>query len=86
MEDRDRDRVAAGGVAAVPGGVLFGEQTVASLGEGIRRFESTRFEPLALRKLAEPFATERFDRQIQAAFDRGYAEWRAGAPAPSKQR
>ncbi|HEY3215462.1 MAG TPA: glycosyltransferase [Candidatus Eisenbacteria bacterium] len=82
-------RVAAGGVSRVPGGVLFGTQSVERLIEAMRLFESLSFEPAALASLAQPFAAEAFDRRFQAAFERGYREWavaagdrRSGLPAP----
>jgi len=64
-------RVAAGGVARVPGGVLFGAQTAAGLAEAIAFFEHERFDPVELRALALPFAAEEFDRLFRAAFARG---------------
>jgi glycosyltransferase involved in cell wall biosynthesis len=69
-------RVAAGGVARVPGGVLFGTQSAAGLAEAIEAFERERFEPAALRVLALPFASAEFDRRFHAAFERGLAAWR----------
>jgi len=74
-------RVAAGGEAVVPGGVLFGEQTVGGLCRAIQLLEARRFERSALRPLAGPFSAERFDREFRAAFEDGYARWRAGAKA-----
>lgn len=83
----DLARVARGGIAAVPGGVLFGEPSAACLIAAIGQLESTPFDPAALRARAEPFAPERFDREFTAAFDQAYASWaagpRAGAPAGS---
>ena len=72
-------RAAAGGVERVPGGVLFGTQTVEGLVEAMRLAERERFDPAALRAQAEPFAAEAFDRRFRAAFERAYAEWKAGA-------
>ncbi len=69
--------VAAGGVARVPGGVLFGTQTADGLAAAIERFERERFDPDELRALAAPFAAAEFDRRFAAAFDRAYAAWRA---------
>lgn len=60
-------RVAAGGVARVPGGVLFGRQDAASLREAIALFERETFRPADLRALAEPFSGARFDREMRAA-------------------
>jgi glycosyltransferase involved in cell wall biosynthesis len=69
-------RVNAGGAARVPGGVLFGTQTVDGLIEAIELFERERFEPRELRELAEPFGAEAFDRRFREAFERAYAAWR----------
>jgi glycosyltransferase involved in cell wall biosynthesis len=74
-------RVAAGGEAVVPGGVLFGDQSPEGLVRAIRLLESESFEPAALRALAAPFAAERFDREFRAAFSEAYARWKAGATA-----
>jgi len=71
-------RVAAGGVARVPGGVLFGTQSVAGLAAAIEAFERERFDPAELRALALPFAAAEFDRRFDAAFERAHAAWRAG--------
>ncbi len=60
-------RVAAGGVARVPGGVLFGTQSAACLAEAVALFEREAFAPAELRAIAEPFSGERFDREIRAA-------------------
>jgi glycosyltransferase involved in cell wall biosynthesis len=68
-----------GGIAAVPNGVLFGEQTVDSLCEALRALEPLRFEPNALRAAAEPFAPAAFDRGFMEAFERGRAARRPNA-------
>ncbi len=70
--------VASGGVARVPGGVLFGTQTAECLGEAIACLESSRFDPHELRSLAEPFAAEAFDAAFREAFARGLAATRGG--------
>ncbi len=70
--------VARGGTAVVPGGVLFGEQSVAGIVAALERLETTRFEPRALRAHAEPFSPERFDREFMAAFTAGLEAWRRG--------
>ena len=77
-------RVAEGGVARVPGGVLFGTQTAAGLAEAIEAFERERFDPGELRALALPFAAAEFDRNFRAAFERAHAAWkqRRRAEAP----
>jgi glycosyltransferase involved in cell wall biosynthesis len=68
-------RVAAGGVARVPGGVLFGTQSADGVAAAIGLFERERFEPAALRALAEPFASERFDTRFREAFERAHSAW-----------
>jgi glycosyltransferase involved in cell wall biosynthesis len=78
------DTVAAGGVAEVPGGVLFGTQSVEGLVEAMRLADRLSFEPGRLRAQAEPFGVDAFDRRIRAAFERGLAQWRAGATAPGR--
>jgi len=67
--------VARGGAARAPGGVMFGEPSVESLIEAIRLFESHPVDGEGLRRLAEPFAAERFDREFRSAFDRERAVW-----------
>ncbi|MCC6348636.1 MAG: glycosyltransferase [Candidatus Eisenbacteria bacterium] len=71
--------VAAGGIARVPGGVLFGTQSADCLAAAIACLEATRFDPHELRALAAPFAAEVFDERFRAAFERGLATRRAGA-------
>lgn len=80
-----RATVAAGGVARVPGGVLFGTQSVACLLDALRLLEREPFDPAALARHAAPFATARFDAEFDAAFRRAHARWAAsrGAPAAS---
>jgi glycosyltransferase involved in cell wall biosynthesis len=58
--------VAAGGIARVPAGVLFGTQDAASIAAAVELFEREPFAPAALRALAEPFSGERFDREMRA--------------------
>jgi glycosyltransferase involved in cell wall biosynthesis len=74
-------RVAAGGAAVVPGGVLFGTQSADALLEAMRLCEAQAWDPHALHARAEPFAPERFDREFMAAFERGRARHTAGTPA-----
>ena len=74
-------RVATGGVARVPGGVLFGTQTTEGLAAAIELFEHEGFEPAGLRALALPFAAAEFDRNFREALERAHATWRAGAAA-----
>jgi glycosyltransferase involved in cell wall biosynthesis len=79
MSEADLARLAAPpGVARAPGGVLFGEPAADSLIEAIRLLEEQPFDPAALRRMAEPFAPERFDRDFRSAFERQYDAWRAG--------
>jgi len=75
----DLSRVAEGGMAAVPGGVLFGTQSVEALCEAIRESERHCFAPETLRRLAEPFDAARFDQEFRSVLEREYAGWRAGA-------
>jgi glycosyltransferase involved in cell wall biosynthesis len=77
--------VAGGGSAVVPGGVLFGSQTVEGVSEAIARFEGARFDPVVLRAHAEPFSTERFDREVRASFEKGYAAWEAERAASASR-
>ena len=72
----DRARVEAGGTARVPGGVLFGEQTVEGVMEGIRTLEKAPVDRGPLAGCAAPFGPERFDREFLAVFERGYEAWR----------
>ena len=71
-------KVAAGGVARVPGGVLFGTQTAECLAEAIACLESNRFDAHELHELAEPFGAEVFDARYRDAFERGLAANSAG--------
>ena len=75
------DDVATGGSAEVPGGVLFGTQTADGLTDALGRFDPARFDPAALRALAEPFAEEEFDRRFRATFERQLAAFRAAIAA-----
>jgi glycosyltransferase involved in cell wall biosynthesis len=70
--------VAYGGVAAVPGGVLFGEQSAESIAAALRLADGTNFEPRALARRAEPFSAEAFDRAFMAAFEAGRAGQASG--------
>ena len=77
-------RVRDGGAARVPGGVLFGTQSVEALCAAIELFEGERFEPAALHERAAPFSVEVFDRGFEQAFERAYEAWRrdrVGAPS-----
>jgi glycosyltransferase involved in cell wall biosynthesis len=79
-------RVAEGGVAEVPGGVLFGEQTVEGVVAALERLEGIAFEPERLRAQAEPFSAGAFDARVRSAFERGYEEWKRGRVAPAPPR
>jgi len=68
--------VAAGGAAVVPGGVLFGRQTVDGLIEAIQLADATRFDPATLHAHATPFDVPAFDARFREAFERAYAAWR----------
>ena len=71
-------RVAAGGIARVPGGMLFGTQTADAIAAAVETFEREAFDAAALRALALPFSGERFDREILKALgDAGIAPERA---------
>ena len=75
-DDAALARVRDGGVARVPGGVLFGTQSPEGLAEAIARFERERYDRAALAALAAPFSAERFDREFGAALERGLAAHR----------
>ena len=61
-------RIAAGGIARVPGGMLFGTQTADAIAAAVTAFEAERFEPAELAALAQPFSGERFDAEIRQVF------------------
>ncbi|HXS83857.1 MAG TPA: glycosyltransferase [Methylomirabilota bacterium] len=62
------EKVAAGGHARVPGGMLFGTQTADAIAAAVSAFERETFEPTVLAALAGPFSGERFDAEIRAVF------------------
>ena len=68
-------RVRAGGVARVPGGILFGTPTDEGLAAAIEQFERETFDPAELRRNALPFAPERFDREFVEGFTREHDAW-----------
>jgi glycosyltransferase involved in cell wall biosynthesis len=74
-------RVAAGGAAVVPGGVLFGRQTEEGMIEALRLLDATPFDPQSLHAQAAPFDIAAFDLRLRDAFDRAYAAWKA-TPRP----
>ena len=61
--------VATGGIARVPGGMLFGTQSAAAVASAVRAFERETFDPLELARLAQPFSGARFDAEIRAVFE-----------------
>ena len=74
-------RVAAGGEAVVPGGVLFGDPHVEALMRAIRLREQHTFDSAALRALAAPFSVARFDHEFREAFEVAYDRWKSGVIA-----
>ncbi len=73
-------KVATGGIARVPGGMLFGTQTADGVAAAVRAFELEKFSPSELAALARPFSGERFDAEIRAVFAAaGISVARAGA-------
>ena len=69
-------RVEAGEVARVPGGVLFGRQSIAAIESAICELDRAPFDPEELAALARPFGNQRFDAEFSAAFERHYESWR----------
>ena len=59
--------VAAGGIARVPGGMLFATQTAEAIANAVRAFERESFSPHELARLAQPFSGTRFDTELRAA-------------------
>jgi glycosyltransferase involved in cell wall biosynthesis len=61
-----------------PTGLLFAEQTAASLAEAVDFFESTGpvFDPLVCREWAEQFSEARFRREFSNVVDRAWSLWR----------
>jgi glycosyltransferase involved in cell wall biosynthesis len=72
-------RVLGGGCARAPGGILFGTQTADAVAHAVEAFERERFDPWALRALAEPFSNERFDAEFDAALSRAWPAWLPGS-------
>ena len=72
-------RGAAGGEVVVPGGVLFGEQTVAGFARAIELLEGQAFVPVTRSTHAAPFAAQRFDREFRAGYEEVHARWRGCA-------
>jgi glycosyltransferase involved in cell wall biosynthesis len=86
VSDADLARLERGGAVVVRGGVLFGQQTVESLCEGIRLLERHPREPRELRELALPFSAEHFDQRFLEAFERGRRAWDPGGAAAFPSR
>jgi glycosyltransferase involved in cell wall biosynthesis len=61
-------KVASGGIARVPGGMLFGTQTADAIAAAVTAFEREAFVPGELAALARPFSGERFDAEIRDVF------------------
>jgi glycosyltransferase involved in cell wall biosynthesis len=61
-------KVASGGIARVPGGMLFGTQTADAIAAAVTAFEREAFAPAELAALARPFSGERFDAEIRDVF------------------
>jgi len=74
------EKTAAGGMARVPGGMLFGTQTADAIAAAVTAFERETFEPSELAALARPFSGERFDAEIRGVFAAAGIPV-AGAPA-----
>jgi glycosyltransferase involved in cell wall biosynthesis len=65
-------------VAPHPTGLLFPEQTVASLKQGVEAFEAAGpvFDPYACREWAEQFSEQRFKREFTQCVDQAWSLWR----------
>jgi glycosyltransferase involved in cell wall biosynthesis len=61
-------KIASGGIARVPGGMLFGTQTADAIAAAVTAFEREAFVPGELAALARPFSGERFDAEIRDVF------------------
>ena len=57
-------------VTDVATGILFAQQTTASLEEGLERFDAERFDPSAIRESALRFSRERFMREFAGFLER----------------
>jgi glycosyltransferase involved in cell wall biosynthesis len=66
-----------------PTGVFFDEQSAEAIAAAVRRFEANEaaFDPLACRRNAERFGTERFRREFGALVAARYAAFRERCPA-----
>ena len=77
-------RVASGAPATVPGGVLFGTQSVEGMKAAIEHFERERFDPEAVHRQARPFSVEAFDRGFAEVFENAYSAWRSAGSESSR--
>lgn len=70
-----------GGAAetVIPGetGIFFSEQSVRSLIAAVEEFERLSFDPLGIRKNAERFSVERFQREFVSLIEREWGNFRA---------
>jgi glycosyltransferase involved in cell wall biosynthesis len=57
-------------------GLLFNEQSAASLIEALHRFDTLTFDPVAIRTHAEGFSRARFAFEIQRFVDHAWNHWR----------
>ena len=67
-------------------GVLFAEQTVASLSAAIDRFETLAWDPAVIRRQAERFSAAVFRRRFADLVARAWAESQAGRVADDRAR
>jgi len=72
------ETVRALNVAPRPTGLLFPEQTAASLKQGVEAFEAAGpvFDPYACREWAEQFSEQRFKREFTECVDQAWSLWR----------
>lgn len=59
-------------------GVFFEQQTVASLQEALDRFSGMSFEPAVIRRDAEHYSQERFEKEISELVEREYERFHHG--------
>jgi hypothetical protein len=71
MSDAAREAIANGRPAAVPGGVLFADQSVDGVVEALEMAGGMRFDPAALAAQSRPFGAQAFDAGFLSAFERG---------------
>jgi glycosyltransferase involved in cell wall biosynthesis len=66
-----KEALAGGRPAAVPGGVLFSDQSVDGVVEALEMVSSARFDPAQLAAQSRPFGAQAFDAGFLSAFERG---------------